>query len=303
LDKTNNYLLITSAYNEEKYIKGVLDSVISQTCLPVQWIIVSDGSTDKTDEIIRTYSAKYPFITYIRYCNPDVYVSNLGRISKRVVACIQESCKHISTNDYQFIGILDADVTLEPETFEKLLMEFSRREILGLAGGFIFNVSNNKEWPYFTNRKQVGGPLQLFRRKCWDEIGGLYPGGHHDYFAVLKCKMTGWEVESFPYLRIEHHKHASVDGRSQIEAKFHLGQMDYVCGELFVYALLRALLQFSKKPYIIGSFLRIAGFIHAFITGAPQQIPGELKGFHRKEQLKKLTQLHLLWRRGNCFFQ
>lgn len=99
----------------------------------------------------------------------------------------------------------------------------------------IYNINNNLTWGYFTNRNIVGGPIQFFRKKCWKEIGGFYKyGGHQDYFAVVKCRMKNWEVESFPELIVLHHKNASLPGKSQIKAKFHLGQMDRVCGELFI---------------------------------------------------------------------
>ena len=138
------------------------------------------------------------------------------------------------------------------------------------------------------NADNVGGANQLFRRECWDQIGGLYPGGHHDYYAVVSSRMNGWGVRSFSDLEIYHHKHASAVGRSQIRAKFHLGCMDYVCGELFVYSLFRAISLINKKPIVIGCFLRITGYLYAMITRKPQQIPKNLKLYLRKEQVNKL---------------
>jgi hypothetical protein len=100
--------------------------------------------------------------------------------------------------------------------------------------------------------------------------------------------MHGWEVRSFSDLEINHHKHASTAGRSQIRAKFHLGCMDYVCGEMFLYSVIRALSLINKKPVVIGFIIRLAGYLFAVVTRKPQQIPVELKTYLRKEQVHKI---------------
>lgn len=283
-----SYVLLTAAYNEEKYIEKTIKSIISQTCLPKQWIIISDNSNDNTDHIVKKYKEKYSFITFLRLVNPEMETSNLGRVSKRIVACIKYGISYI-VERYQYIGIIDADVAVEPQFFENLLNRFLVNEKLGLCGGFIYNVHNGNLFPYFTKKKQVGGPLQLFRKECWDEIGGLYPGGHHDYYAVASCRMKKWQVQSYADLCVYHHKNAVATGLNLFKVKFHLGCMDYVCGELFIYALARALLSVHKKPVIIGSIIRITGFIYSAISLIPKQIPEDLREYLRQEQLRKLS--------------
>lgn len=285
------YILITSAYNEEKYIQKTIESVIKQKTLPLQWIIINDNSTDNTEKIIQKY-LEIPFITYVNYENPERYVSSLGRVSKRVVACVNEAIGHIKNNNFDCIGILDADISFNENLFTELLQKFTANCKLGLGGGFIYNVIGNKKWSYFTKSELVGGPLQLFRKECWEEIGGLYPGGHHDYYAVVSSKMHGWDVRSFSDLEILHLKNASVSDRSQIKAKFHLGQMDYVCGEMFIYSFIRAVSLIRSKPVIIGSILRVVGYLYAFSRRIPKQVPDELKTFLRKEQIKKILSRH-----------
>lgn len=282
-----NYILITSAYNEEKYIRKTIESVLQQKLLPLQWIIVNDDSIDGTEKIIQEYLEIAPFISYIHFKNPTKFSSNLGKVSKRVVACVNEAIRHIK-HTYDYIGILDADISFKDELFAKLLQNFSDNKYLGLGGGYIYNVSGNKKWSYFTKPELVGGPLQLFRKECWEQIGGFYPGGHHDYYAVASCKMCGWEVRSYSELEILHLKNASVSGKSQIKAKFHLGQMDYVCGESFLYSLVRAITLVKSKPVLLGSIVRIAGYLHSAIRRIPKQVPEVLKSYLKHEQLKKI---------------
>jgi len=281
------YILITSAYNEEKYIQKTIESVIKQKTLPLQWIIINDNSTDNTESIIQKY-IEIPFITYIHYQNHENYISDLGKVSKRVVSCVNEALRHIKYTNYDCIGILDADTSFNENLFTVLLQKFTDNRKLGLGGGFIYNVKGNKKWSYFTKPGLVGGPLQLFRKECWDEIGGLYPGGHHDYFAVVSSKMHGWDVRSFRDLEILHLKNASVSDRSQIKTKFYLGQMDYVCGELFIYSFIRAVILIRSKPVLIGSIFRVFGYLYAFLRNVPKQVPDNLKSFLRKEQLKRI---------------
>ena len=100
------YILITPTYNEEKYVRGTIESVIHQKIKPEQWIIVSDSSTDNTDHIIKKYLDQNDFITFVRFSNPDKFTTGLGRVSKKVVACVGEGLKHVTKNDYDLIGIL-----------------------------------------------------------------------------------------------------------------------------------------------------------------------------------------------------
>ena len=290
------YILITAAYNEEKYIRGTIESVINQKRPPEQWVIVNDGSTDETEKIIKEYLDDFKPLTLVKINNKEKKESNLGKVSRHVVACVKDALTHITVNDYQLIGILDSDITFGADYYDAIINKFSENNKLGLGGGFVYNVDGKKKMPFYENRELVSGAIQLFRKECWNEIKGLYPGGHHDYFAIISCKMYGWEVKSFPdpELEVYHHKHASVPGRSQIKAKFHLGCMDYVCGELFFYSLIRALSMIIQKPLLIGSFVRIAGYLYSAILRTPQQVPQSVKKYIKKEQNRKILKIFKL---------
>lgn len=282
------YILITPAYNEENYIENTIRSVITQSVLPIEWVIVSDGSTDKTNEIVMDYSIKHSFVKLYRHTNDDPEKTRLGRIARRVVSCINKGFEIIERKDYQFFGCLDADVSFNESYYESLMKKFDKNSRLGLGGGFIYNVSPEKKWPYFTKSNLVGGPVQFFRRECWEDIGGYIPGGHQDYFAVASCRMKGWKVQSFPDLEVYHHKHASAAGRSQIKAKYHLGCMDYVCGDTFLFSFLRSISNVNKKPFLIGSILRILGYLSTALRNEPKQVTPELGMFLKKEQRMRM---------------
>src|SRR4051794_6754931 len=124
-----SYVLITPAKNEEGFIQRTLDSVVAQSILPREWVVVSDGSTDKTDEIVKAYSEKYPFVRLLR-------LENAGKRNfSAKVGAFRAGMATLTTRDYQFIGNLDADVSFAPDYFARLLQRFALRERLGLSGG------------------------------------------------------------------------------------------------------------------------------------------------------------------------
>ena len=291
-----NYLLVSSVYNEERYIENTIKSVVNQTLRPVEWIVVSDASTDRTDEIVKHYSSQYPFITFLRFENKEVIRSKFGRVAKRKTAAINAGLKVKKRNDHEFIGNLDGDVTFKEDYYEKLIDKFASNSRLGLAGGFIYNIEGDRKWGNFTNPQGVGGAIQFFRRQCWEEIGGYYPGGHEDYFAGIGCRMCNWKTQAFPDLEVLHHKHPEALNISMLHVTFYLGQMDYICGEMFLYACARAIQILPEKPIIILSILRIMGYLSLAIKREPVQLPPQYKKFMRKLQIDKLKSI--IFRRG-----
>ena len=134
LDK-NNYVLIKAARNEEKYIENTIKTIIAQTVLPVKWIIVSDGSTDRTDEIVMRYVAQYNFITLV------IKTANInGQVDfSSKVQAIMMGYKMLARIDYSFVGILDGDVTFDSCYYEMVLNKFAQNSKLGIAGGIILD--------------------------------------------------------------------------------------------------------------------------------------------------------------------
>ena len=175
------YVLITAARNEEAYIERTLDSVIHQMVLPEKWIIVSDGSTDRTDEIVRQYVSRYRFLELVRR-------ENSGKRSFRSkIEAVNEAVKRLDSVNYAFIGCLDADVSFGPDYYKKLIEHFRANSRLGIAGGGLVDCCHNKEYRHFSSRTSVPGAVQFFRRDCYEEIGGYTPltYGQVDAVAIL----------------------------------------------------------------------------------------------------------------------
>lgn len=279
------YALVTPARNEARYIEKTIQSVVSQTILPVKWIIVSDGSTDHTDQIVRGYAAKYDFIQLLRR-EPD---SGPNYASKAYA--VRAAMELLNRIEYDFIGNLDADISFDPDYFERILVKFQENPNLGIAGGTILELQNKVYKPRFGNTtRSVPGAIQLFRRRCFEKIDGYVPlkTGGIDSLAEVMVRMHGWQVRSFRDIPALHHKRTGWATQSVYVARFRQGVMDYHLGMHPLYALLKFFRRLCEKPYLFGSALRAIGFTSAYAARKKRQIPDEVMRFVRHEQMARM---------------
>ena len=166
-DQFRKYVLMTAAHNEEATIEGTIKSISSQTILPERWVIVSDASSDKTDDIIQKYAQRFSFIRYLRITRQP------GRNFRSKVLALQSGSNLLTDCQFSFIGNVDADVSLEPSYFQDLLTQFEQRPRLGLAGGFFFEEEDGEFRSRRGNRTySVTHAAQLVRRESYEAIGG-----------------------------------------------------------------------------------------------------------------------------------
>lgn len=277
------YVLITPARNEANYIELTIRSVITQTRLPLKWVIVSDGSTDNTDDIVRTYLAENPWIELVR--TPE---RKERHFAGKVMAFNTgyERVKHLS---YNIIGNLDADLSFEKDYFEYLLSRLAENPKLGVAGTPF--IEDDKHYDFrFASTDHVSGACQLFRRECFEEIGGYIPikGGGIDWTAVTTARMKGWQTKTFIEKTCNHHRKIGTGGGGQLVSQFKYGQKNYFLGGHPLWHLFRSLFQMTHKPYIIGGTLLLWGYIWAFLTRTERPVSPELVRFYRTEQIKRL---------------
>jgi poly-beta-1,6-N-acetyl-D-glucosamine synthase len=197
-----SYVLITPARNEEANIGRTIKSVVAQTILPKKWVIVSDGSTDRTDDIVNEHLPGNSWIELIRM--PERTERNFAA----KVACFNRGYEKVEALDFEIVGNLDADISFEDaEYFVFLLEKFMADPRLGVSGTPF--VEDGKHYDYrFTSIEHVSGACQLFRRECFEEIGGYIPikGGGVDWAAVTTARMKGWKTRTFTEKRCLHHR-------------------------------------------------------------------------------------------------
>lgn len=287
---SRSYVLVTAAYNEEGRIEETIKSVINQTHIPRKWIIVSDSSTDRTDDIIRDYAARYKFITYARQEKRDIDAKRLEKVSIAQARAMALALEQLHDVEYEFLGNLDADITFEAEYYEKVINKLCDDPILGIAGGGAYNINPDGTLapggfikPYF-----VGGPIQLFRRKCLEDIGGYSPYGHSDCIAIAKARMKGWKVQCFPEIRAFHHEVPSNTVREKMPTCFRMGQMDYIMGGLFIFEVVRCTVRMFNKPFLLAGIAMLSGYVWGFITRKKIQISNDVIKYMQAEQMQKL---------------
>lgn len=279
------YVLITPARNEAKYIKNTIESVISQTLLPKRWIIVSDGSTDGTDDIVKQYMEKYKFISLIRMPEHN------DRQFAAKVNCFNKGYQELKNEIYDIIGNLDADITFDSDYFEFLMKKFIEDPKLGVAGTPF--VEDGKHYDYrFTNIEHVSGACQLFRRECFEGIGGYIPikDGGIDWVAVTTARMKGWKTRTFVEKFCYHHRKIGTGNTSILLSRFRQGRKDYFLGNHPLWEIFRTFYQMTKKPYIIGGLFLITGFLWGILNREKRPISNELIYFIRNEQIERLKQ-------------
>ena len=277
------YALITPARNEERFIEGTIESVIRQTVLPRRWVIVSDGSTDRTDAIVSQYLDVHPWITLVR--RPE----HLDRHFAAKVQCFNSGREALPKDGYDIIGSLDADITFEKDYFEFLLDRFADDARLGVAGTPF--VEDDVVYDYrFTNIEHVSGACQLFRRECFEEIGGYVPvaGGGIDWIAVTSASMRGWKTRTFLEKVCHHHRPMGTAAAGTYKALYRLGRKDYALGGHSLWEVCRASFQMTRKPYGVGGLVLLAGYVSALLARLERPVSPELVRFHRAEQMRRL---------------
>lgn len=283
------YVLVTPARNEGRFIEDTIHSVAQQTVLPSRWVIVNDGSTDETGVIAARCAARYDWITVV-----DLPVRE-GRDFAAKVNAFRAGQQRLSSVEYEVIGNLDADVTLDHDHFAFLMNKFEEDPDLGVAGTVFREHQYNSATDSFEGQTYVSGQCQMFRRKCWEEIGGYFPSraGGVDWIAVTTARMMGWKTQSFREKWFFHHRPLGTATVGSVRKGHAYGKKDYYMGGHPLWEVFRCTYQMRKHPYVMGGMALLAGYLSCVLAREPRVVSGDLMRFHRREQMAKLRAILL----------
>jgi len=279
------YVLITPARNEEAFIEKTLESVTHQTVPPVKWVIVNDGSTDATGSIAARYAANHHWIEVVnlpahrnRSFAGKVHAFNAGF----------ERVKHL---DYEVLGNLDSDISFDADYCEFLLHKFQENPDLGVAGTVFRSEGYSSATDSFEGQNHVAGGCQLFRRRCFEDIGGYIAneGGAIDWIAVTTARMMGWKTRSYREKFFFHFRQLGTAERSALASSFYYGEKDYWTGSHPVWELFRVFYRLCRHPYFLGGVAVGAGYLWAMLRRVQRPVSKELVAFYRREQMRKLS--------------
>jgi glycosyltransferase involved in cell wall biosynthesis len=284
----SDYILLTAAKNEEEYIGEAIQSVLRQSLLPRAWFIMDDGSTDRTAEVVRNFAKKNPFIHL--HSGGAGEGRNFGSQYKAIGAAY-EMARHL---DFDFVGVQDADIAPERvDYYESIFKEFQQNPQLGIAGGYIYERANGK-WACRKSNSpdSVAGGVQMFRRTCFEKIGGYKPLflGGSDWLAQIETRAARLDVVALPHLQVFHYRPTSSAG-GRLRGLFKLGLMDASFGSHPVFELFKCARRVVEKPVILGSLIRLSGYTWWKLTGKAPLISNEAVAALRRDQLTKIKNI------------
>ena len=275
----SRYAIITPVKNEVVHIRATIQSVIAQTILPVEWLILNDGSTDGTEGIVQEYVIQYSWIRSINI--NDVFIDEMGA---RIAHLLMYGVTNL-IQDYDYILKLDADVSFDPQFCEQILNEFNRNDKLGIASGHLVykGIIENIKFSDHTR-----GATKFFKKECWNDIGGVYYTTGWDTICDISARTKGWNTQTLDYY-FSHHKE---EGIKKGTVKRHYWNGIY-CGRVPyqpIYFIFRLISHIFDRPLILSTFAEIWGYLKSRFILKDKPFPLEVTRYYRNLQLKRLKQ-------------
>lgn len=283
-----SFIVVTPVRNEAQYIEATINSVVTQTRAPCEWIVVNDGSTDETASIVETYAKVYPWLKLI---NRDRRGQGQDRQrGKGVIDAFYYGYERRTGDAHGFVVKLDGDVSFEPEYFEFLLTEFSANPHLGIAGGSLYERIDGKTWTLRSAPDHVRGPIKMYRRTCFEAIGGLEGVLGWDGIDEWAALAKGWEVRSFDEMHVFHHR-ATGAATGKLRSKLEQGYGAHYMGYYPLYTLARGIWHMCMRPYVIGGLTLVLGHLLAWLQGHKQYWDQSVLRYVRRTQRKQIASL------------
>ncbi|NOX48186.1 MAG: glycosyltransferase family 2 protein [Chlorobi bacterium] len=279
------YNIISPVRNEEKFVEETIKSVINQTVLPREWILVNDGSTDRTEEIIKPYVEKHDWIKLVSLTDRGYYYPGTG-----VVEVVKKGFGTISSTDWDFLVKLDCDITIETNYFENILNEFIKNPRLGIASGGIYLIEGTKTTQEKSQSDHPWGASKVYRRKCFEDIKGWKPIPGWDLADLLSAQMNGWETRCFNQFRIYHYRGTGLRRTGLTSGRFLWGRFQYRYGYSLFYIFLKSIYWLPEKPYILGGASILTGYLYAAVTREKRLFDKDMRIFLRKKHRNYLMQ-------------
>ncbi len=287
---TARYIVITPVRDEERHLTSTIESMVRQTIRPTEWVIVNDGSTDGTGRIVDEAATRYSWIRAVHRQNRGFRKSGGG-----VVEAFNDGLRSVSADDWDFIVKFDGDLEFEADYFEKCFTEFDKAPKLGVGGGVICYVTEGTKTFEPCPAFHVRGATKIYRKACWDQIGGFWPAPGWDTIDEVKANMLGWTTRSFPDLHLVHQRvTGTADG--WLGGLVKNGRANYVAGYHPLFMLAKCARRLVYRPVVLGSGALLCGFLSGYIKRLPQVDDRQLIRYLRRQQMNRLLGRDAVWR-------
>lgn len=284
-----NYVIISPVKDEEKFVKLTIESVINQTQRPSQYIIVNDGSTDNTKQIVRKYTQIYPWIKLINRKDRGKRTPGKG-----IVEAFYEGFHSIDITDWEYLVKLDSDLSFNPEYFEKIFDEFEKNPKLGIASGKTYipvNGDVNKLQIEATPKAHTRGASKIYKRQCFEDIGGIKPLRGWDTIDDITAMLSGYEVRSYKERVLVHYRPMGSIEILRNWKKFSKqhGIDYYQIGYHPLFMLIKSLkFALARKPFFLFAINMLYHYFKAFFSHKEKIVDKEFVRKLREIQVKRM---------------
>ncbi len=283
----NRLLIITPCRDEAQFCRGTLNSVIRQTIHPVMWVIVDDGSTDETPNILTEYEETHAFIKVLRRENRGKRAVGSG-----VIEAFYAGLELVNLDHFNFLCKLDLDLELPRNYFEILIGRMSQDPWLGTCSGKSYIV-HPKTGQLISERigdEMSVGATKLYRVDCFREIGGFVAEVSWDGIDCHQCRRLGWVAQSWDEseLRFRHLRQMGSSDHSLFKGRLRWGRGKWYMGSSLLYVTAVSLYRMTERPYLIGGLGILLGYLKSMLTGMPRYEDHELRRFIRRYELRSM---------------
>jgi poly-beta-1,6-N-acetyl-D-glucosamine synthase len=285
------YVVITPVRDEEEFLPTTIKSMCTQTVLPYRWILVNDGSRDRTANIVEEAAVRNRWILPVHRGDRGSRAAGSG-----VIEAFYDGYRRVEAEDWDFIAKFDADLSFPPDYFERCIHEFAIDPNLGIAGGTCSKLQNGKLVAEYTNEPKfhVRGPTKIYRRDCFRAIGGLLRAPGWDTVDQLKANMLGWKTRTFPNVRL-HHLRPTGGAYGSWNDWVKNGLANYITGYDPLFMACKCIRRTFRKPHANNGAGLWLGFLKGYARRISQVKDPELIAFVRREQRRALFFRPSLW--------
>lgn len=256
------YLVISPVKDEEQHVEATLASMVVQTSRPVRWIIVDDGSSDRTADIVERYCQEHEWITLVR----------LPRTTKRgagspVIRAFHAGLEQVGSTAYEFIVKLDCDLRITADYFERLLARFEADPQLGIASG-VYRELHQGEWKTIgMPDHHAAGASKVIRALCFEQIAGFVEARGWDTVDEIRAQRRGWRTRHFEDLVFDHLRVEGSANGPLYTARLH-GEVYYMTGGSWHFFLLKSVHRMiAGRPPLLGGLMLLAGYFGPILAG------------------------------------
>lgn len=287
--KNHNYLVISPCRNEQEYMRLTLKSVVKQTIQPAKWVIVDDGSTDDTAQILAKYAEKYSFIQIVTRRN-----RGHRSVGPGVIDAFYEGYNTIDIDDYDYICKLDLDLDMPLDYFERVMQKMEANPRLGTYSGkpYFYDKENDNKLVFeVCGDESSVGATKFYRVSCFKEIGGFVRQVMWDGIDSHRCRLLGWisQSENIPELRFVHLRPMGSSQQNILTGRIRHGYGQYFMGTSIIYLLASVIYRLNKKPYVIGALATLWGYVRSALRRENKLHDPQMQKLMKHFQLRSLV--------------